>query len=67
MQWIILILGQISEAQLANSKDVCESKMCAVFSLMPRLHVPPHPSKPPFPCDVALKSHSISSFIKLTE
>ena len=31
---LILILGQISEAQLANSNDVCGSVICAfVFSL----------------------------------
>ena len=56
-QWIVLILGQISEAQLANSKDVCGSTICAlVFSLMCHLHVPPNLSVSPFPCDVALKS-----------
>ena len=66
--WIILILGQISEAQLANSKDVCGSIIRArVFSLTRRLRVPPNPSMSPFPRDVALKSHSISSFIKVIE
>ena len=67
-QWIILILGQISEVQLASSKDVSGSTMCAlVFAFMHCLHIPPNPSISPFPCDVALKSHSISSFIKLIE
>ena len=33
-QWIILILGQISEVQLANTKDVNGSKLCALFSLL---------------------------------
>ena len=67
VQWIILILGQISEAQLANSQDVSGSIICAFFSLMRDLHVPPNPSISPFPCDVALKSHSFSCFIKLIE
>ena len=63
-QWIILILGQISEAQLANSKDACGSIMGAlVFSFMPRLHVPPNPFMSPFPCYAAVKSRSTSFFI----
>ena len=62
-QWIIVILGQISETQLANSKGVCD----LVFSLMHCLHVPPNASMWPFPCDMALKSHSISPLIKFME
>ena len=67
-QWIILILGQISEAQLANSEDACGSIMGAlVFSFMPRLHVPPNPFMSPFPCYAALKSRSTSFFHQLIE
>ena len=67
-QWIILILGQISEVQLANTKDVNGSKLCALFSLSYTLFTcTPNPSMSLFPCDVALKSHSFYSFIKLVE
>ena len=67
-QWIILILGQISEVQLANTKDVNGSILCAVFFLSYTLFTcTPNPSMSLFPCDVPLKSHSFSSFIRLIE
>ena len=52
---LILILGQTSEAQLANSNDVCGSVICAfVFSLTHCWYVTPNATMSPFPCDDAL-------------
>ena len=67
-QRMIFVFREISEAQLVNSKDVCRSIICCfVFSLTRCLHVSPNPSMPPFPWDVALKSYSVSCFIKHVE